>query len=55
LELGKTEVLGTEVVNGSLYQPQLTDEKNGKFGEMIIYKGNKYVRRKPTPLPLCPP
>jgi hypothetical protein len=31
------------------------DYENGEFCGMIIGKGNRSTRRKPVPVPLCPP
>jgi hypothetical protein len=31
------------------------DYEDGEFGEMMIGKGNRSTRRKPAPVPLCPP
>jgi hypothetical protein len=41
---------------GLLYQPQIIDDgDSGVIGGMKIGRGNRSTRRKPTPLPLCPP
>jgi hypothetical protein len=38
------------------YQPQMTDDGDcGAIGGMRICRGNRRTRRKPTPVPLCPP
>jgi hypothetical protein len=37
----ETTSLGTEAVNGPLYQPWITDERNGMFGGMRFGRGNK--------------
>jgi hypothetical protein len=44
--------LGTAVTNGLLCQAR--DYDDGEIGEMIG-RGNPSTRRKPTPVPLCPP
>jgi hypothetical protein len=31
------------------------DCEDGEFGEMKIGRGNRSIRRKPAPAPLCPP
>jgi hypothetical protein len=33
----------------------LSDYDNGEIGRMKIGRGNQSTRRKPTPVPLCPP
>jgi hypothetical protein len=43
--------LGTAATTGLLYQPQMID--NGDCG--TIGRGNRSIRRKPAPAPLCPP
>jgi hypothetical protein len=35
--------------------PTLGDYNDGEFGGMMIGKGNQSTRRKPAPVPLCPP
>jgi hypothetical protein len=40
---------------GLLYQPQMIDDACGAVGGMRIGRGNRSTRRKPTPVPLCPP
>jgi hypothetical protein len=40
---------------GLLYQPRMIDDPRGVVGGMRIGKGNRSTRRKPTPMPLCPP
>jgi hypothetical protein len=46
--------LGT---TGLLYQPQMIDNDDdcGATGGMRIGRGNRSTRRKPAPVPLCPP
>jgi hypothetical protein len=38
-----------------LFQPRMIDDECGAFGGMRIGRGKGSVRRKPTPVPLCPP
>jgi hypothetical protein len=38
-----------------LYQPRMIDDEFGAVGGMRIGRGNRSSRRKPTPMPLCPP
>jgi hypothetical protein len=40
---------------GPLPPPSPRDYEVGEFGGMIIGKGNRSTRRKPAPMPLCPP
>jgi hypothetical protein len=41
---------------GLLYQPQmLHDYERGAVGGMWIGRGNRSTRRKPAPVPFCPP
>jgi hypothetical protein len=47
--------LGTSVTVGLLYQPRMIDDDYGAAGGMRIGKGNRSTRRKPAPVPLCPP
>jgi hypothetical protein len=35
--------------------PVLGDYDDGETGGMMIGKGNRSTRRKPAPVPLCPP
>jgi hypothetical protein len=35
--------------------PALGDYDDGEIGGMMIGKGNRSTRRKPAPVPLCPP
>jgi hypothetical protein len=35
--------------------PALGDYDDGEIGGMMISRGNQSTRRKPAPLPLCPP
>jgi hypothetical protein len=44
------------LLTGLLYQPQMTDDCDcGAVGGMKIDRGNRSTRRKPAPVPLCPP
>jgi hypothetical protein len=45
--------LGTATTNRPIV-PALGDYDDGEIGE-IIGRGNRSMRRKPTPVPLCPP
>jgi hypothetical protein len=48
--------LGTSATLGLLYQPRMID--GGDFGAVSgirIGRGNRSTRRKPAPVPLCPP
>jgi hypothetical protein len=49
--------LALRTLFGLLYQPQMIDEGGdcGTIGGMRIGRGNRNTRRKPTPVPLCPP
>jgi hypothetical protein len=48
--------LGTSATVGLLYQPRMVDDEDyGAVGGMRIGKGNRSTRRKPAPVPLCPP
>jgi hypothetical protein len=38
-----------------LYQSQMTDDECEAVGGMRIGRGNRSTRRKPAPMPLCPP
>jgi hypothetical protein len=41
---------------GLLYQPRMIDDYDyGAVGGMRIDRGNRSTRRKPAPVPLCPP
>jgi hypothetical protein len=42
---------------GLLYQPRMIDDGDecGAVGGMRIGRGNESTRRKPAPVPLCPP
>jgi hypothetical protein len=42
-------------LTGLLYQPRMIDDESGAVGRMEIGWGNRSTRRKPAPLPLCPP
>jgi hypothetical protein len=48
--------LGTSATVGLLYQPRMIDDYDyGAVGGMRIGRGNRCTRRKPAPVPLCPP
>jgi hypothetical protein len=48
--------LGTSATVGLLYQPRMIDDDvYGAVGGMRIGRGNRRTRRKPAPVPLCPP
>jgi hypothetical protein len=48
--------LGTAAATGLMYQPQMLDDGDcGAIGGMKIGRGNRSTRRKPAPVPLCPP
>jgi hypothetical protein len=48
--------LGAAATTGLLYQPQMIDEVDcGAIGGMKIGRVNRSTRRKPAPVPLCPP
>jgi hypothetical protein len=46
--------LGTAATDW-LTVPAPGDYDNGEFGGMKIGRGNRSTRRKPAPVPLCPP
>jgi hypothetical protein len=47
--------LGTSATVGLLYQPRMIDDDSGAVGGIRIGRGNRSTRRKPAPVPLCPP
>jgi hypothetical protein len=48
--------LGTAAITGLLYQPQMIDDGDcAAIGGMRIGRGNRSTRKKPTPVPPCPP
>jgi hypothetical protein len=48
--------VGTSATVGLLYQSRLIDgDEYGAVGGMRIGRGNRSTRRKPGPVPLCPP
>jgi hypothetical protein len=54
--LGGVSPLGTSATVGLLYQPRMIyDDDYGAVGGMRIGRGNRSTRRKPAPVPLCPP
>jgi hypothetical protein len=46
--------LGTAATNRPIV-PTSGDYDDGEFGEMTIGRGNRSTRRRPAPVPLCPP
>jgi hypothetical protein len=46
--------LGTSATEWPIV-PAPGDYDNGEFGGIKIGKGNRSTRRKPAPVPLCPP
>jgi hypothetical protein len=53
---GGTKSLGTAATSGLLYKSRMIDEDDcGAIGGMKIGWGNRSIRRKPVPAPLCPP
>jgi hypothetical protein len=53
---GGTKSLGTAATSGLLYKPQMIDEGDCEaIGGIKIGRGNRSIRRKPAPAPLCPP
>jgi hypothetical protein len=42
-------------LTGLLHQPRTIDDECGAVGGMRIGRGNRITRRKPAPVPLCPP
>jgi predicted nucleic acid-binding Zn ribbon protein len=48
--------LGSAATIGLIYQPQMIDDGDyGALGWMKIGRGYRSTRRKPAPVPLCPP
>jgi hypothetical protein len=48
--------LGTAATAGLFCEPQMIDDGDfGSVGGMKIGRGNRSTRRKPAPVPLCPP
>jgi hypothetical protein len=47
--------LGASATVGLLYQPRMIDDECGIVRGMTIGRGNRSTRRKPAPVPLCPP
>jgi hypothetical protein len=47
--------LGMSATVGLLDQPRMIDDDYGAVGGMRIGRGNRSTRRKPAPVPLCPP
>jgi hypothetical protein len=46
--------LGTSATNWPIV-PVPDDYEDGESGGMMIGRGNRSTRRKPVPVPLCPP
>jgi hypothetical protein len=46
--------LGTAATNRRIV-PAPVDYDDGEIGRMMIGRGNRSTRRKPAPVPLCPP
>jgi hypothetical protein len=46
--------LGTAATNRTIV-PGPGDYDDGEIGGIMIWKGNRSTRRKPTPVPLCTP
>jgi hypothetical protein len=54
--MGWDRPLGTAATTGVLCQPHMVDCGDcGAVGGMKIGRGNRSTRRKPSPVPLCPP
>jgi hypothetical protein len=52
----RLRLLGTAATTGLLSQSKKIDDFDcGAIGGMRICRGNRRTRRKPAPLPLCPP
>jgi hypothetical protein len=52
----RLSLLGTSATAVLLYQPRMIDDDDyGAVGGMRIGRGNRSTRRKPAPVPLCPP
>jgi hypothetical protein len=48
--------LGTAATTGLLHQSQMIDDGDcGAIGGLKIGRDNRNTRRKPAPVPLCPP
>jgi hypothetical protein len=48
--------LGTAAIIGLLYQPRvIDDDESGAIGGINIGRWYRSTRRKPSPVPLCPP
>jgi hypothetical protein len=48
--------LGAAATTGLLYQPHMIDDGDcGTIGGIKIGRGNRNTKRKPAPVPLCPP
>jgi hypothetical protein len=53
--VGWDSPIGTAATIGLLYQPQIIDDECGAVDRMKIGRGNRSTRKKPAPVPLCPP
>jgi hypothetical protein len=54
--MGGVSPLGTSATVGLLYQPRMIDDDDYEtVGGMRIGRGNRSTRRKPAPVPHCPP
>jgi hypothetical protein len=55
----RLESLGTSATNWPMYQPWMIDDDDddecGAVRGMRIGRGNRSTRKKPAPVPLCPP
>jgi hypothetical protein len=55
MECSGTEYTVADAITGLLYQPRIMDnDECGAVGGMIG-RGHRITRRKPAPVPLCPP
>jgi hypothetical protein len=50
----KLDPLGTAATNRPIV-PAPGDYDGGEIGGKMIGRGNRSIRRKPAPVPLCPP
>jgi hypothetical protein len=52
----RLSLLGIAATTDLLYQPQVIDDGEcAEIGGMKIGRGNRSTRKKPDPVPLCPP
>jgi hypothetical protein len=47
--------LGTAATNRPIVPAASDYDDDGEIGGMMIGRGNRSTRRKPAPVPLCPP